>query len=40
VDRGGRVLGSCIVISEAQASLLSKERIADLVREGLGMLGR
>jgi len=40
VDRSGRVLGSFIVISDAQASLLSKERIADLVREGLGMLGR
>jgi hypothetical protein len=28
------------VISDAQASFLSKERIADLVREQLGMLGR
>ena len=40
VDRSGRVLGSFLVISDAQASFLSKERIADLVREGVGMLGR
>jgi hypothetical protein len=40
VDRSGRVLGSFLVISDVQASFLSKERIADLVREQLGMLGR
>jgi hypothetical protein len=40
VDRSDRVLGSFLVISDAQASFLSKERIADLVREQLGMLGR
>jgi hypothetical protein len=40
VDRNGRVLGSSVVISDMQASFLSKERIADLVRDRLGMLGR
>jgi hypothetical protein len=40
VDRSGRVLGSFVVISDVQASFLSKERIADLVREQLGVLGR
>ena len=39
-DRSGRVLDSFYVISDAQASFLSKERIADLVREQLGKLGR
>jgi hypothetical protein len=32
------VLGSFVVISDMQASFLSKERIADLVSEQLGML--
>jgi hypothetical protein len=40
VDRSGRVLESFEVFSDAQASFLSKERIADLVREQLGKLGR
>jgi hypothetical protein len=40
VDRSGRVLDSFDVISDQQASFLSKERIADLVREQLGKLGR
>jgi hypothetical protein len=39
-DRSGRVLDSFDVISDQQASFLSKERIADLVREQLGKLGR
>jgi hypothetical protein len=39
-DRSGRVLESFDVISDAQASFLSKDRIADLVREQLGKLGR
>ena len=39
-DRNGRVLEAFDVISDAQASFLSKERIADLVRERLGKLGR
>ena len=39
-NRSGSVLDSFDVISDAQASFLSKERIADLVRERLGMLGR
>jgi hypothetical protein len=40
VDRSERVLDSFDVISDAQASFLSKERVADLVREQLGKLGR
>jgi hypothetical protein len=40
VDRSGKVLESFEVFSDAQASFLSKERIADLVREQLGKLGR
>jgi hypothetical protein len=39
-DRSGRVLESIDVFSDAQASFLSKERIADHIRERLGMLGR
>ena len=39
-DRSGRVLDSFDVISDQQASFLSKERIADLVRDQLGKLGR
>jgi hypothetical protein len=39
-DRSGRVLDSFYVISDQQASFLSKERIADLVRDQLGKLGR
>jgi hypothetical protein len=39
-DRSGRVVDSFDVISDAQASFLSKERIADLVREQLEKLGR
>ena len=40
VDRSERVLDSFYVFSDEQASFLSKERIADLVREQLGKLGR
>ncbi len=40
VDRSGRVLDSFDAISDQQASFLSKERIADLVREQLEKLGR
>jgi hypothetical protein len=40
VDRSGRVLQTFEVFSDAQASFLSKERIAELVREQLGKLGR
>jgi len=39
-DRSGRVLDSFYVISDQQASFLSKERIADLVRDQLEKLGR
>ena len=39
-DRSGRVLDSFDVISDQQASFLSKERIADLVRDQLEKLGR
>ena len=40
VDRSGRVLDSFDAISDQQASFLSKERIADLVRDQLEKLGR
>ena len=40
VDRSGRVLDSFEAISDQQASFLSKERIADLVRDPLEKLGR
>jgi len=40
VDRSGRVLDSFDAISDQQASFLSKERIADLVRDQLRKLGR
>jgi hypothetical protein len=40
VDRSGRVLDSFYAISDQQASFLSKERIADLVRDQLEKLGR
>jgi hypothetical protein len=39
-DRNGRVLDAFDVITDAQANFLSKERVADLVRERLGKLGR
>ena len=39
-DRSGRVLDTLDVITDAQASFLSKDRIADLVRARLGRLGR
>jgi hypothetical protein len=39
-DRSGRVRESIDVFSDAQASFLSKERIADHIREQLGKLGR
>jgi hypothetical protein len=39
-DRSGTVLDSFDVISDQQASFLSKERIADLVRDQLRKLGR
>ena len=40
VDRSGRVLDSFYAIADEQASFLSKERIADLVRDQLRKLGR